>query len=77
MPVMDGERCYDCLRQMDPDVRVLLISGYSDTGCVERMLRNGCKGFLQKPFNIKDLIERIEEIQVKDYALRPCAGVGS
>jgi len=68
MPVMDGERTFDCLRQMEPDLRVLIISGYSDTGCVERMLQNGCKGFLQKPFNIRDLSEKIEAIQVRDCA---------
>jgi two-component system, cell cycle sensor histidine kinase and response regulator CckA len=68
MPVMDGERTFDCLRQMEPDVRVLLISGYSETGCVERMLQNGCKGFLQKPFDIEELTEKIEAIQVENYA---------
>ena len=68
MPVMDGESTFYCLRQMEPGVRVLLISGYSDTGCVERLLQNGCKGFLQKPFNVKDLTDKIEAIQVEHYA---------
>jgi two-component system, cell cycle sensor histidine kinase and response regulator CckA len=71
MPVMDGERTFECLRQMDPNVRVLVISGYSNTGCVERMLQNGCKGFLQKPFNIADLTEKIEAIQTDQDAWRP------
>ena len=68
MPVMDGERTYECLRQMEPAVRVLLISGYSETGCIERMLQSGCKGFLQKPFDIEELSEKIEAIQVEHYA---------
>jgi len=68
MPVMDGERTFVCLRQIEPDVRVLVISGYSDTGCIERLLQNGCKGFLQKPFSIKELTEKIEAIQVEHYA---------
>jgi two-component system cell cycle sensor histidine kinase/response regulator CckA len=53
MPVMDGERTFECQRQMEPDVRILLISGYSDNGCIGTMLQGGCKRFLQKPFNTK------------------------
>ena len=68
MPVMSGERTYDCLRQLEPEVRVLLISGYSETGCVERMLQDGCKGFLQKPFSITELTEKIETMQVENFA---------
>ena len=68
MPVMDGEQTYACLSRMDPAVNVLLISGYSETGRIKRMLQKGCRGFLQKPFNIKALIENIEAIQRENNA---------
>jgi len=68
MPVMDGERTYELLKQIAPDVKVILISGYSRAQAVERMLQDGCKAFIQKPFNIKDLSEKIEEVEAENFA---------
>ena len=62
MPEMNGEAVYDRLIEINPDVKVLLSSGYSQTGPTEKILQKGCNGFIQKPFRIQLLSQTIREI---------------
>ena len=62
MPEMDGGDTYDRLRDVNPDIRVLLSSGYSINGHAEKILSRGCDGFIQKPFDIKHLSLEIRKI---------------
>jgi CheY-like chemotaxis protein len=62
MPGMGGEETFRRLKALDPDVRVLLSSGYSREGRAQELLREGCLGFLQKPYNLDDLRAKLEEI---------------
>ena len=62
MPEMDGGETYDKLREINPDIKVLLASGYSIDGQATEILNRGCNGFIQKPFNIKNLAQKIREI---------------
>jgi two-component system, cell cycle sensor histidine kinase and response regulator CckA len=62
MPEMSGGETYDRLKEMDPDIKVLLASGHSIKGQASEILKQGCKGFIQKPFNIKALSIKIREI---------------
>ncbi|MBU0967390.1 MAG: response regulator [Proteobacteria bacterium] len=62
MPGMGGGETFDRLKEINPDIRVLLLSGYSIDGLATRILDRGCKGFLQKPFKIADLSNKISEI---------------
>lgn len=59
MPVMSGEQTLLRLREKDPDVRVLLTSGYSETEAVKRFAGKGISGFLQKPYTSKTLAEKV------------------
>jgi CheY-like chemotaxis protein len=59
MPVMSGEHTLLRLREKDPDVRVLLTSGYSETEAVKRFAGKGISGFLQKPYTSKTLAEKV------------------
>jgi DNA-binding response OmpR family regulator len=43
-------------------VKVLLSSGYSINGQATKILDRGCDGFIQKPFNMQQLSEKIREI---------------
>ena len=60
MPQMTGGETYDRLRIMDPDVKVLLSSGYSMSGEATEILKRGCNGFIQKPFNMEALSQKIK-----------------
>ncbi len=62
MPEMGGAETFQCLKAANPDVRVILSSGYSMNGEASRIINQGCKGFIQKPFTIQLLSQRIREI---------------
>ena len=61
MPGMGGGKVFDTIREMNPDVRVLLSSGYSIDGQAAEILHRGCDDFIQKPFSINKLSEKIDE----------------
>jgi PAS domain S-box-containing protein len=62
MPGMGGGETYDSLKKINPDVKVLLCSGYSEGGQAAEILLRGCTSFIQKPFNINGLSKIIREI---------------
>jgi len=62
MPGMGGEETFDRLRQKNPDVKVLLSSGYSINGKAAEILKRGCNDFIQKPFKLIDLSHKIRSI---------------
>jgi len=62
MPGMSGGETFDRLRKINQDIKVLLSSGYSLNGQATQILRRGCDGFIQKPFNLNQLAEKIGSI---------------
>jgi CheY-like chemotaxis protein len=65
MPGMGGGETFDHLKEINPDIKVLLSSGYSINGQASEILERGCDGFIQKPFNINQLSEKIQGIIAK------------
>ena len=63
MPGMGGDETYDCLKKINPNVKTLLCSGYSLNDKVEKILKKGCNGFIQKPFSLRELSIKIREVQ--------------
>jgi len=62
MPEMDGESAYELLKEIKPEVKVLISSGGSLPDLAGNKLKHGCSGFIQKPFNFSDLSRKVEEI---------------
>ena len=62
MPDMGGVETFDKLKEMDQGVKVLLSSGYSINGDAQQVLDRGCMGFIQKPFNLTAISQKIREI---------------
>jgi DNA-binding NarL/FixJ family response regulator len=62
---MGGGETYEKMKQINPDIKVLLLSGYSIDGEATEILKRGCNGFIQKPFTMKELSGRIREIVEK------------
>lgn len=62
MPEMSGKATYEELKKINPDVRVLLVSGYSTNRQTEELFALGCNGFIQKPFDIIELSQKIREV---------------
>jgi CheY-like chemotaxis protein len=62
MPGMSGGETFDRLKNINQDIKVLLSSGYSLNGQATKILRRGCDGFIQKPFNLNQLAQKIGSI---------------
>ncbi len=62
MPRKGGEETFDALKRIHPQVKVLLSSGYSMNGQSMAIMKKGCSGFIQKPFSIKELSQKLREI---------------
>ncbi len=59
MPGMDGRAVFDALQAIDPQVRVLVSSGYMDEGTAANILRRGVAGFLRKPYTLRELVDAV------------------
>lgn len=62
LPVMDGDAVFDELKAIDPDVQVVLSSGFGEQATLGGMLARGLRGFLPKPYSHEKLIEQIRSI---------------
>ncbi len=66
MPGMEAGDTYDKLKSVNPAIKVLLSSGYSLDQNAGAIIARGCNGFIQKPFNMKILQEKIGDIMNAD-----------
>jgi CheY-like chemotaxis protein len=62
MPGMDGSKVFDRIREIKPNMPVILSSGYSLNDQADDILQRGCNGFIQKPFNISKLSQKVRKI---------------
>ncbi len=62
MPHIDGEEAFRQLRRIDPDVRVVISSGYNEQEVTQRFIGRGLAGFIQKPYTLENLAEALEQI---------------
>jgi two-component system cell cycle sensor histidine kinase/response regulator CckA len=62
MPDIGGGEAYDRMKEINPDIKVLLSSGYGIDGQATEILKRGCDGFIQKPFSVEDLSQKLSEI---------------
>ena len=65
MPEMGGGEVYDNLKRINPQIKVLLSSGYSIDSSATSIMERGCNGFIQKPFNLIQLSEKVREVVEK------------
>ncbi|NWH04070.1 hybrid sensor histidine kinase/response regulator [Desulfobacter latus] len=62
MPVMDGKETFYAIQKLDPGIKILISSGIRMDEEIKYMLRDGCHGFLQKPFSMDRFSRVIREI---------------
>jgi two-component system cell cycle sensor histidine kinase/response regulator CckA len=62
MPQKGGGETFDALKAINPEIKVLLSSGYSINGQATEIIKRGCSGFIQKPFTLRELSQKIREI---------------
>ncbi len=64
MPIMGGAEAFRRLKQMVPDVRVVIFSGFSADAKIDRLMEDGALDFIQKPF----LPERLAAVVARAMA---------
>jgi len=62
MPHVDGEQCFRELRQIRPDVKVIMSSGFNEQEVTQKFVGKGLAGFIQKPYKLSSLEEAIRKI---------------
>ena len=62
MPVMAGEETLAELKRIDPAVRVILSTGYSEAEVTTRFSGHGLAGFLQKPYTAAQLADAVKNV---------------
>jgi CheY-like chemotaxis protein len=61
MPEMDGLETLERLREIRPDVPVLVCSGFGDVEVAARFAGKGVTGFFQKPYTVKQLARKVKD----------------
>ena len=62
MPRLDGEQTYAELRRMQPNVRVVLMSGFNQQEAIARFTGKGLASFVQKPFSVETLRDAVQGV---------------
>jgi PAS domain S-box-containing protein len=62
MPEMDGGKTFERIRGLCPDLPVILSIGYALSGQATEIMNKGCNGFIQKPFNLSELSQKVRNI---------------
>lgn len=62
MPRLSGEEVYLRLRELDPDIPIILTSGYTEQLAIGRFSPGGLAGFLQKPYRPADLLAKMQRV---------------
>ncbi len=68
MPGLDGEAALEEILRLNPDARVVMMSGWGEAEIIERCSGKALAGVLQKPFNMKQLADKLHEV----LKAKPC-----
>jgi len=61
MPGMGGEQCLEELRKIDPNVKVVVTSGYPINGPTKETIKSLASGFVGKPYNVKKILRAVRD----------------
>lgn len=61
MPRMNGKELAELLEDLQPDLKVLFMSGYTDNAIVHHGILDKGIAFIQKPFTPEDLVRKVRE----------------
>ena len=62
MPELDGKDCYYEIKKINPQIKVILTSGYSKSNIKDELLKNGVDAYVPKPFNVGILLKAVEQV---------------
>ena len=59
---MEGGKVYPLIMEARPNLKVIIFSGYAIEGPARKILDAGAQGFIQKPFSLATLSEKLKEV---------------
>ena len=62
MPRLEGKAVFKELKAIDPQVKVIISSGYSSKGTIDELVADGVKAVLFKPYTLAELRETLETV---------------
>ncbi len=62
MPEMNGSDLYEKMAAIQPDIKVLYMSGYADNVIVHHGTLDEGVNFLQKPFSVQNLTQKVRQV---------------
>ncbi len=62
MPLMGGEEVFKKLAEINPEVKMVFMTGYLDESSRSGMLRHGVKNIIHKPFRIEEILECVSHV---------------
>jgi PAS domain S-box-containing protein len=62
LPKLDGWKAYQKMRQYNPHLKMILASGYLDPEISSELTENGERLFVQKPYDLKDMLKKVRKI---------------
>jgi PAS domain S-box-containing protein len=62
MPGMGGKLCLVELLKINLEAKVAIASGYSPDGPTKEILKNGAKGFISKPYDLRQMLRVVREV---------------
>lgn len=62
MPGMGGPETFEAIKALNPDVKVIFSSGYSVNRIAREIMDKGCRAFIQKPFSIETISQKIRDV---------------
>ena len=61
MPIMDGKQLFFGLKDINPDMKIILCSGYPVKSYIKEYIENGDITFLKKPYEMSELLSLLEK----------------
>jgi DNA-binding NtrC family response regulator len=62
MPGMGGRKCLERMLEIKPDLKTIVTSGYSSSAAVEDIHKSATFAFIEKPYQLEDLLSTIREV---------------
>ena len=62
MPGMGGYNCLEQLSKINPEIKVIVASGYATSSRVKETLKSGASDFIGKPYRFTDMLKKVREL---------------
>jgi two-component system cell cycle sensor histidine kinase/response regulator CckA len=62
MPEMGGKECLEEILRLDPQAKILVASGYSANGPTKQAIEKGTRGFVSKPYDVRQMLRTIRGV---------------